>query len=94
MKYNNIYYINIILKLNTIKYLFIFFQIVFANNYQTKYYYFSSEIRLVINGTGEQNILYSSFNSEPSKVIVNGMVKESCKKSYIFENEINNFIIF
>ena len=94
MKYINIYYFNIILKLYAIKYLFIFFQIVFANNYQTKYYYFSSEIRLVINGTGEQKILNSSFNSEPSKVIVNGIVKESCKKSCIFENEINNVTLY
>ena len=48
----------------------------------------------IINGTGEQNILYSSFNSEPSKVIVNGIVKESCKKSCIFEYEINNVTIY
>ena len=94
MKYINIYYFNIILKLFTIKYLFIFFQIVFANNYQTKYYYFSSEIRLVIYSTGEQKILNSSFNSEPSKVIVNGIVKESCKKSCLFENEINNVTLY
>ena len=37
---------------------------------------FNSEIQLVINGNGLQNILSSSFYTEPSDVIVNGISKK------------------
>ena len=48
---------------------------------------------MIIQGEGEQNILNSGFNSEPSEVIVNGMSQPNCKKSCQFENSLNNVTI-
>ena len=53
----------------------------------------NSEINMIIQGEGEQNILNSGFNSEPSEVIVNGMSQPNCKKSCQFENSLNNVTI-
>ena len=44
---------------------------------------YNSEIRLVINTPGEQDILSSSFYKEPLEVKVNGITKSSCKKNVI-----------
>ena len=48
-----------------------------------------SEVHLVTQGTGEQNILNQNFLFEPYEVIINGKYMPSCKKSCNFENEIN-----
>ena len=50
-----------------------------------------SKIHLVVNGTGNINILSNSFYNEPSEVIVNGVSKgETCKKICSFEEGENN----
>ena len=50
-----------------------------------------SKIHLVVNGTGNINILSNSFYNEPSEVIVNGVSKgETCKKICYFEEGENN----
>ena len=52
-----------------------------------------NEIKLVIKGTGTQQILYNSFPYDPSEVIVNGTLRESCRKSCYLEDEDNNEVI-
>ena len=52
-----------------------------------------SEIKLILKGRGDKQVLYSSFQYEPSEVIVNGNLKESCKKSCYLENENKNEVI-
>ena len=54
---------------------------------------FESHINLVIKGIGNHNFLSNEFYLEPSKVYVNGLYKESCKKSCYFEFEKNNVTI-
>ena len=80
--------------ISIIKYLFIFFQVLFTDNRQINFIYFSSEIHLVISGNGNQNIFSDLFNFEPDEVIVNKIPKASCKKSCIFDSEINNVTIY
>ena len=53
----------------------------------------SSEIKLVFKGKGEQQILNNLFQYDPSEVIVNGILKESCKKSCYLEYENKNEVI-
>ena len=50
----------------------------------------SSEIYLVINGTGNQTLMNNSFYLQPSKVYVNGIYRESCKTFCELEQEENN----
>ena len=52
-----------------------------------------NEIKLVIKGTGTQQILYNLFPYDPSEVIVNGTLRESCRKSCYLENEDKNEVI-
>ena len=52
-----------------------------------------NEIKLVIKGTGTQQILYNLFPYDPSEVIVNGTLRESCRKSCYLEDEDNNEVI-
>ena len=47
-----------------------------------------SEIKLVINGIGTQQLLNNSFQFNPSEVIVNGKLK-SCLKTCYLDNDIN-----
>ena len=51
------------------------------------------EINLIIKGKGEQIFINNSFYLNPSIVIINGEIKNSCKKSCVFENDINNVTI-
>ena len=51
---------------------------------------FSQEIKLLIKGSGNQNLLYTSFYLQPSKVFVNNINMDSCKMSCELENEENN----
>ena len=53
-----------------------------------------SEIHLIINGTGNQQILYGQFMTSPSEVIVNGISKGNlCLRTCDLDQEINNVII-
>ena len=63
---------------------------------QAKYIFLNeaiSEIRLII-GAGNRSILNDSFYLEPSKVIVNGIIKNECKKFCQMEKEENNVSLF
>ena len=53
----------------------------------------TSEIRLVIEGGGQQSLLNESFYRNPSKVFVNGELKESCVKSCELESGRNNITL-
>ena len=58
---------------------FLFVDLVIIKNIRiTKNY--NSEIQLIIQGSGNQNILNSGFYTEPSEVYINGDKDESCKK--------------
>ena len=53
-----------------------------------------SEIHLIINGTGNQQILYGQFMTSPSEVIVNEISKGNlCLRTCDLDLEINNVII-
>ena len=56
------------------------------NNYIIR----SSEINLVIKGSGKQSLIYSNFNVVLSQVLVNGKERTDCKKICYLEQEINN----
>ena len=51
---------------------------------------YDSIIHLVIKGSGNQKLLYSSFNKNPSEVLVNGIEDDSCKKTCKLQGDINN----
>ena len=55
-----------------------------------------SEIKIVIQGSGTQNILYSSYSKTlPSEVLVNGVKDSTCKKTCNFiENKNNVTLVF
>ena len=53
----------------------------------------NSEIKMIIQGEGEINILNNSFNFIPSEVIINGESKSELKNSYEFVNGLNNVTI-
>ena len=54
---------------------------------------FSSEIKLVIKGTGKKNIIYNSFNFEPSEVKIEG-ISNNCKKICTFKKDLNNVVLY
>ena len=56
-------------------------------------YNYESEIHMVIEGNGNQNILNKNFQYEPSEIIVNGYVNNSCKKTCFFHDDLNNITI-
>ena len=53
----------------------------------------NSEIKMIIKGVGEINILNNSFNYDPSDVIVNGESKSECNKTCEFVDDLNNVTI-
>ena len=52
-----------------------------------------SEIHLVIQGNGTQNILNIAFNPGPSKVLLNGSKNISCNKTCYLEGDKNNITL-
>ena len=53
-----------------------------------------SEIHLVLNGAGENNILSNDYKGIlPFEVIVNGVKNDSCERKCYFSEEINNIIL-
>ena len=52
-----------------------------------------SEIYLTIKGQGNQLILNKEFYKEPSQVLVDGMLDNSCKWACDLKNEINNITL-
>ena len=71
-------------KFINMSFIFLFSFITLINN---------SEIKMIIQGTGELNILNNDFYLDPSDVIVNEVSKPGCKKSCEFVDELNNVII-
>ena len=56
--------------------------------------YFSKfEIKLIIEGTGNKNIINNNFYLDPSEVLIEGEPKPSCKKICNFQNNINQVTI-
>ena len=55
---------------------------------------FSSEIHLVVRGSGNQSILNDSFYLKPSKVLVNGELRDSCDNFCVLEYEENNITLY
>ena len=78
--------------------LLIMFQLVLLNyisknnaRHLNSYY---SEINLVIEGSGTQNLLYSAFNYSPSEVFVNGIdLSTTCGKTCLLEGEKSNITL-
>ena len=53
----------------------------------------NSEIKMIIQGEGEINILNNAFYYDPSDVLVNGESKSECKKTCEFVDDLNNVTI-
>ena len=73
--------------------IFIVLNILTAHKKSIESINFSSEIKLVIKGTGQKNILNNSFNYVPFKVEIEGKT-ENCKKICSFTKETNNVILY
>ena len=69
-----------------------FVSLITVNNMIYLKYYFS-EIHLVIQGNGDQNLLSDKFNLEPSEVYINGIKNDLCKKTCHLEGDKNNIIL-
>ena len=70
------------------RYLAVFFcLILFYNTYG------QFEIKLIIEGTGNKNIINNNFYLDPSEVLIEGEPKPSCKKICNFQNNINQVTI-
>ena len=54
---------------------------------------FASQIKLKISGRGNKNIIYNSFQNEPSNVKIEG-VSQSCRKVCNFQRDVNNVILY
>jgi len=52
-----------------------------------------SEIHLIIQGNGTQNILNSNYEFDPSEVLVNGVKDDTCKKICNLTEDINNITL-
>ena len=72
-----------------IDFILVFVYSKFESRYLFNYY---SEIRLIIQGNGTQNIINEKFAIEPSQIIISGRtLGNSCtKKSCDLKNELNN----
>ena len=81
-------YLVLFLLLNIIKFTLSFENTQFETRFLLNY---DSEIRLIIQGYGNQSLINKEFNIEPYEVIVNGASKgNSCKKICKLENILNN----
>ena len=54
----------------------------------------SSEIHLIIKGSGNQSLVSNEFNLEPSEVVINGIRNNLCKKYCELENDENNVTLY
>jgi len=52
-----------------------------------------SKIHLIIQGSGNQNLLSTNFSNEPSEVYVNGVKNDSCKKECNLLEDKNNITL-
>ena len=75
---------------NFIKIVMIYLIIIKNNAYITKC---TSEIKLVIQGSGIQDLLNQSFDIQPSEVLVNGILNNSCGKTCNLNGDKNNITL-
>ena len=54
---------------------------------------FESEINMVIQGSGTINIIYSYFQGQPSKVLVNGVEDTTCSKTCTLGGDLTNITL-
>ena len=54
----------------------------------------SSEIHLIIKGSGNQSLVSNEFYLEPSEVVINGIRNNLCKKYCELENDENNVTLY
>ena len=54
---------------------------------------YDSEIRLIIQGYGNQKLLNDKFDIEPSEVFVNGIQNNSCTKTCYLTEDQNNITL-
>ena len=52
-----------------------------------------SEIYLIVQGRGSQELLYKNYVVEPSEVIINGVKNNSCKKTCYLTEDKNNITL-
>ena len=76
--------------INLLKYIYLFSMFIITYHNCRNLIHLSSEINLVIRGSGNQSLLNDSFYIEPSEVFVNGILRDSCKMFCELENEENN----
>ena len=76
--------------INLLKYISLFSMFITTYHNFRNLINLSSEINLVIRGSGNQSLLNDSFYIEPSEVFVNGILRDSCKMFCELENEVNN----
>ena len=74
-------------------YILIVLSILKADGKSINFVYFLSEIKLVVKGIGNKNILNYSFIYEPSEVKINGE-SNNCKKVCSFQNDVNNIVLY
>ena len=53
----------------------------------------SSEIYLVVQGSGTKSLLYQNFYTEPTEVYVNGNKRDNCKKTCELTDDLNNITL-
>ena len=77
-----------------IKYIIILLSIKISNEHQRNLINYLSEIHLIISSNGTQRLLGNTFYKEPYEVKVNGILKNSCKKTCDFDYEENNVTLY
>ena len=88
MKINSFFY----LVFSKIKLIHMFLNLFLSLYISRNIYIQLSEINLIIQGKGNQSILYKNFYLNPSEVIVNGEIKSYCKKSCDFDKDLNDVV--
>ena len=88
------------LKSGKIRYYFFLFYMLqlftfFSTSKKYNIFFTSSEIRLVINESGDKNVLYQYYYTTPSDVLVNGISKKENQnqKTYLLESDFNNITL-
>ena len=79
--------------IKTLSLLTFIFLFSFISTYKNNISIHFEEINLIIKGNALQNILSNEFNSEPDQVFINGILKNSCKKTCFLDYELNNITI-
>ena len=91
MKFNhNFYHSKIIIFLFLIKISLLALTIKSDIRILSSYY---SEIHLVIQGSGEQQLIYNTFNPAPSEVLINGIKDDSCERKCTLTGDKSNITL-